>query len=107
MKCNYDFTNGIRGKFVGRIAADAVFVQFDPDVSELLGGDGDLAARLRSLARLRRRKGGRRVVRSIAISPAEYRALRPVLERLGGHRVGDSVVSASAGVGAVRRKKAG
>lgn len=107
MKSEYDFSKAIRGKFAGRIPADAVFVQFDPDVSELLGGDGDLSARLRSLARLRARKGGPRMVRSVVISQREYRALKPVLDRLGGRRICDLSPSSMTSGGAAQKRKAG
>jgi|GEM_PF-6403147 len=80
MKANYDFSKAIKGKHVDRIPADAVFVRFDPEVSHLLDGRGDLRTRLLALART---KSPARTVRTVAMSPAQYRALRPLLERLG------------------------
>ncbi len=106
MRNEYDFTDAPRGKFAARVGRDAVFVTFDPDVSALLDGPGSLADRLRALlarsSRARRRRPG--LVRSIALSPGEYKALRPILERIGGR-----VDTPSPGVarGASRRRKAG
>lgn len=84
MKKQYDFSNATRGKFAARIPPDAVFVRFDADISALLSGAGDFTSRVRSLARVRARgKGGPHLVRSVALSPREYLALKPIFEKLG------------------------
>lgn len=106
MKSEYDFSDAVRGRYAGRIPPDAVFVSFDPDVSELLAGPGDFTTRLRSLARSRTRAGkARKIVRSVALSPAEYRTLKPVLDRLGGRAIGDPPPATAAH--SPRKRKAG
>lgn len=89
MKQEYDFSRAARGKYAGRFPSEPVFVKFDPDVSALLDGPGTLTARLRALAEARRRKSRSvRTVRSIMLARDEYRALKTVLDRLGGRATG-------------------
>jgi hypothetical protein len=80
MKTEYDFTKAVRGKHAARIPADAIFVTFDPQMSVLLDGPGSLRERLVLLSKSRR---SMKDVHSIALTPAQYRTLRPLLDRLG------------------------
>ena len=112
MKAEYDFSRGVRGKYAARFPRDPVFVQFDPDISALLDGPGDLGQRLRSLLP-RVAKGRRgpkpRVVRTIVFSADEYKSLKPLLTRLGG-RVTAMMTAApeqAAANPSPRRRKAG
>lgn len=94
MKAEYDFSKATRGKFIGRFPPDPVYVQFDPEVTALLDGPGDLGDRLRSLAG--KRPGGRRsakprMVRTLVFSEAEFRVLESVLKRIGGRVTGRGV----------------
>lgn len=80
MKREYDFSTARRGKFSEAVKPDAVFVRFDAQISHLLDGPGQLRDRLLGLARA---KSAPRLVRTVAMTPAQYRVLRPLLDRLG------------------------
>lgn len=84
MKTEYDFSKATQGTAAG-IPAGAVFVQFDSIVSAVLFGDGPIEDRLQAASKRRRRT--RRGLCSIALSPTEYRRLRPVLDRLGAKAI--------------------
>lgn len=108
MKKEYDLSKGVRGKFASRVPPDAVFVMFDGDVGHLLAGPGSFADRVRSLARSRKRVGrAPAITRSVALSPTEYRALKPVLDRLGARVFGDEAWVEARLRSEARRRKAG
>lgn len=83
MKREYDFSNAKRGKdLVIPPLGDRILATLDEEVSALFG-DGPLSDRLRSLAKRSRSSKRTRTICTVALTPAEYRRLRPLLERLG------------------------
>lgn len=96
MKARYDFSGGTRGKFDDRIPPDANFVRFDPRVSALFVAKCDFATQLLAVALASK---GRTFVGSVALSPKEYAALRPLLEQLGGTVFGEPKVKRRRNVG--------
>lgn len=84
MRAEYDFSNGVRGKYAGRFPPDPAFVTFDPEMSALLFGSGTLQSRLRTIAASRRGDRAKpRMVTSIVITERDFRLLKPLLTRLG------------------------
>ncbi len=86
MRAEYDFSNGVRGKFAGMFPPNCRLVTFDPDLTSLFDsrGSGDICERFKVFAQRRGRTAdGERLVTSFALSEQEYRALRPLLKRLG------------------------
>jgi len=105
MKANYDFTKAVRGRHADRVPPDAVFVRFDAQISMLLDGPGDFQDRLLSLAKAKRVAG---VIRTVAMSPSQYRALRPLLTRLGAIADDNPAAPRAAGVRTAKaRRRAG
>ena len=85
MRDEYDFSNGVRGKFAGKFPPNCRFVTFDPDLTALFDhrGSGDIVERFKVYAQRRgRNSDGERLVTSFAISEEEFRVLRPLLKRL-------------------------
>lgn len=59
----YDFSGGVRGKYAGRFAKDAIMVVLDPDVAEVFPDAESVNEALRSLSQIirdRDRKAARR-----------------------------------------------
>ena len=50
MRPDYDFSQGARGKYAGRIARKATVVVLDPDVAEIFGTSEAVNSALRVLA---------------------------------------------------------
>ena len=46
----YDFSEGVRGKYAGRFAQGANFIVLDPDVAEIFPDSESVNAALRALA---------------------------------------------------------
>ncbi len=49
MRPEYDFSDGVRGKYADRVPADCVLVQLDPDVAEAFPDPKVLNETLRAL----------------------------------------------------------
>jgi hypothetical protein len=56
MREEYDFTGGIRGKYVKRFSDGSNIVLLDPDVAELFPDSKTVNEVLRSIARIARQK---------------------------------------------------
>jgi len=59
----YDFSGGVRGKYAGRFAKDAIMVVLDPDVAEVFPDPKSVNRVLRALGQIVRdsaRKTGQR-----------------------------------------------
>ena len=59
----YDFSDGVRGKYASRFAKDSIMVVLDPDVAEVFPDPKSVNDALRSLSQIirdRARKTGRR-----------------------------------------------
>ena len=52
----YDFSNGIRGKYVKRLAAGSNIVVLSPDVAEIFPDSDSVNEALRALAKLVRKR---------------------------------------------------
>lgn len=52
----YDFSNGIRGKYVKRLAAGSNIVVLSPDVAEIFPDSDSVNEALRTLAKLVRKR---------------------------------------------------
>ena len=52
----YDFSDGVRGKYVGRFAQGASVVVLDPDVAEVFTDSESVNAALRALAGIIQRR---------------------------------------------------
>jgi len=55
----------------------------DPDLVELLSAEGNVSDRLFGLAALRSRVKRERMVVTVPLTEAEFRELRPLIDRLG------------------------
>lgn len=51
MRGEYDFSNGVRGKYAGRFAEGSNVIVLDPDVAEVFGDGKAVNEALRLLAR--------------------------------------------------------
>jgi hypothetical protein len=56
----YDFSGGVRGKYVEQYRAGRNIVQLDPDVAELFPDASSVNDALRALADLARKQAGKR-----------------------------------------------
>jgi hypothetical protein len=54
MRSEYDFSNGVRGKYVGRVPSLARNVRLDPDVARVFRDEKAVNDALRALAELAR-----------------------------------------------------
>ena len=64
MRPEYDFSNGVRGKYAERYAAAANVVVLDPDVAEVFPDSRSVNDALRALAEIVRRRRPRRKPRA-------------------------------------------
>jgi hypothetical protein len=55
----YDFSKGIRGKYVGRVPSLARLARLDPDVAKVFADDKSVNDALRALAQILRDHGRR------------------------------------------------
>lgn len=70
MRKNYDFSNGVRGKYASLFSKDAVMVLLDPDVAAVFKDAKAVNAALRKVGGIIRKK-------SVAASPAVVREKKP------------------------------
>jgi hypothetical protein len=77
-----DWSRAVRGKYAASLADKRWWVKLDPDLVELLSGEGDPATHLLGLARRRRGKRERIVV-VIPMSDRDYSVVRELLARIG------------------------
>lgn len=49
MRAEYDFSGGVRGKYVGRAGGDTVMVALDPDVAAVFGTSAAVNRALRAM----------------------------------------------------------
>lgn len=82
MKAEIDFSKAVRGKFRDSVPANAIFVQFSPQVAHLFTGEGSFADRLRRASKAKGRSS--KMVLVIAFSKTEFAELRALIERLEG-----------------------
>jgi hypothetical protein len=59
MRDEYDFSNGVRGKYVERLARGTNIVKLDPDVAELFKDSASVNEALRVLVKLAKQQAER------------------------------------------------
>jgi hypothetical protein len=59
MRDEYDFSNGVRGKYVERLARGTNIVKLDPDMAELFKDSASVNEALRVLVKLARQQAER------------------------------------------------
>jgi hypothetical protein len=60
MRAEYDFSNGVRGKYVGRVKRTARLAKLDHDVARVFRDDKSVNDALRALAEILRKHGSRK-----------------------------------------------
>ncbi len=65
LKPEYDFSQGIRGKYVSRLAEGANVVVLDSDVASIFPDSASVNEALRALARIIQARSGKRAPRHV------------------------------------------
>ncbi|MBX3406216.1 MAG: hypothetical protein KF869_05565 [Phycisphaeraceae bacterium] len=81
MRKEYDFANAKPNPYAARLRDKRWYVEFDPDLTELLWGRGDFLVRLRRVAKGPRRR--EQMVTVVPMTEADYKTFKPFLERIG------------------------
>ena len=101
----YDFSKGVRGKFVKALANKRWWVTLDPELVRLLSGSSHPAARVLGLTDRKLRVGKRDNV-TVPLTDEQLRTIRPLLERIGAG-IEYVPLPGSAGGRAAHSRKAG